>query len=223
MSKQVKAMSLMLLMCFSSQIKPTDADQVSTHEVELCKQREDLLNCMIKYYLVQDFEDDHFDKIRNALSTNNIRRRLIGFLAITPPESFADASSLFEGLLGSNLVSNELTLRPIFLAPKFIEIKKSIIENAYWLFQDWHQASRLSKDFVENRDILTYNFETVLARLTVYLYLLRLSGDPKDLYKKASDQVLIDSRDNTKEENENYTAYCEKAFKEIYDALKPYV
>lgn len=222
MNKQVKAMSLMLLMCFSGQIKPTDADQISIHDVKLCKPREDLLNCMIKYYLVKDFEDDHFDSIRNALSNDFIRRRLIGFLAITPPESFADASCLFKGLLDSGLASNQITLN--FLPPiKFIEIKKSIIQNAYWLFQDWQKASRLSKDFVENRDILTDNFATMLARLTVYLHLLRLSGDLNDLYVKTLLQISINSRNNTEEQNRDYTTRCKNAFTEIYEALKPYV
>jgi len=223
MNKPAKVIPLMLLMCFSSQVKPTDADQISKHKVELSNRREDLLNCMIKYYLVKDFEDDHFDNIRNAFSNDFIRRRLISFLAITPTECFVDASSLFEALLDSPLSSNEFTLRPIFLNPKFIEIKKSIIENAYLLFQDWHKASSLSKDFVKNRDILTNNFQATLARLTVYRHLLRLSGNPNDLYVKALLQVSINSRDNTKEENLYYSTCCKKAFREIYNALKPYV
>lgn len=215
-------MSLMLLICFSSQIKPTDADQISEHKVELSNRREDLLNCMITYYLVKDFEDDRFDNIRNALSNDFIRRRLISFLAITPTECFAYANSLFEDLLNSELVSNKFTLKPIFLTPKFITIKKSIIQDAYWLFQDWHQASRLSKDFVENRDILTDNFQAMLARLTVYLHLLRLSNNPDDLYVKSLLEVSIKHKDNTDRELED-THYCKKAYREIYCALKPYV
>lgn len=217
MSKPAKAIPLMLLMCFSSQIKSSDTGELPVHKVELSNRKEDLLKCMIKYNLAKDFEDDRFDNIHNAIRNNFIRRRLTSFLAIAPNDYFTDTNNLFESLLESGLLGKEFLIRPMFLAPKFIDIKKSIIMTTSGLFQDWQKASRLSEDFVENRDILTDNFAIVLSRLSVYLYLLRLSGDPHDLYVKALLEFSINNKDIAD------IQYCKESFHWIYCALKPYI